>query len=115
MNVNFGGGNVPDLSARFIMQVDDGGLADEDAPKDTGGFRWHGADGPGEADNNHPDHVWDTQQADDNLDFIVTEIMVSDDWPDAEEHAEHLGPFNALKDTDNRPRYYVSAARIRNA
>jgi len=131
MNVNFGGGNVPDLSARFIMAHDPTGRADENGLGDTGGFRLHGPD-----ENNHDDHLTHTHEPGGRLDAFdavdgatdVTNLDDTDfdtgeawDWnnPSAVgaggDFKKHFGSFDANQNTDNRPRYYVSAARIRNA
>ena len=96
-----GANGTEDLSGQFIMCVDVGGLASEDALGDgtlnlDGGHRWHG-----QTENNHPDHVhaFSSGTGAGNLQYI-------------NDHT-HTGPYNANVDTDNRPRYYVMAARQR--
>lgn len=83
--------------------------ANEDAAGETGGFRWHGADGPGEADNNHPDHSIESLQGDDNLDASIGEFLHGENEPDPT-ILKHLGPFNidsVGQDTDNRMPFMV--------
>ena len=129
-----------DIRGRALIMYDDddtAGDASENAVAKSLGFRWHGADGPDEADNNHPDHERMSVGAPDQLsgvgyantpsidsngdtttigwgEYLESEADVGK--PDA---FKHLGPFNENEedpavgqDTDNRaPRY--TAALIR--
>ena len=117
-----------DLSGRFVMGIDEDGRTDEDAPGETGGYRWHGI-----TENNHPrheDHMHDVDGAggilvDTNADgatdvisrrtteqrYGTCEAMhlrhggITDSWDVMDPvHGAHT-----YKDTDNRPRYYVLA------
>ena len=108
-----GGINVPDLRRDFIMSIDpaDGaGDGSENTLGDTGGFSKHGP-----TENNHPDHAnlddhehsgsSGTFHTVDNLlqfidDHVHEQSSVAQSW-------EH-------EDTDNRSRFAVMAARIRN-
>lgn len=115
-----GTGGAWDFKHRVPMGLDTGGESNEDAPGDTGGFRWHGVDGPDEADNNHPDHPAHEHPA------LYTQIVTYDAggvtvWDgnsnsDLDQRADngtdvdlrnHLGPFNSNKDTDNRMPFKV--------
>ncbi|HUT93308.1 MAG TPA: hypothetical protein VMY37_27840 [Thermoguttaceae bacterium] len=106
-----GAAGAPDLSAKFIMCVDVGGAADEDAITDTGGFKHHGkGNRPAvAADNDHDNHLT-VQETPfdavagatdvvnlDNTDFTPCEVV------DYDENYVHT-------ETDNRPPYYVMAA-----
>ncbi len=51
-----GVGGAWDAKHRVLMGRDTAGESNENAAGDDGGFRWHGTDGPGESDNNHPNH-----------------------------------------------------------
>jgi hypothetical protein len=112
-----------------LMGRDTAGEANESEAGNTGGFRWHGQSDEGTAeDNNHPNHknhshrVYtggsDTVAADnDGNNAIQVYDTMGEVWttgvdelkPDTDgvDFANHLGPFNAYEDTDNRMPFYV--------
>ena len=116
-----------DLSGRFVMGIDEDGRTDEDAPGDTGGYRWHGI-----TENNHPDHLdhvhWKgtpnnyQQSGTDSPIYYGAYTGVQTNPPSGEGGLvqRHGGIVNAwtggedpevhsYNDTDNRPRYYALA------
>ena len=106
-----GNNGAIDLSGRFIMCIDEDGLDSENTIGDTGGHRWHGL-----TENNHPDHEFATEFADDNGDGSSVEVIMPAGIPPAVHYEDHSGTdpgYNSGEDTDNRPPYYVLAAMQR--
>jgi len=119
-----GSNGTTDLSGRFIVQYGQSGTTGPDYDvDDTGGYNWHGNDGPGDtAGNNHPDHATHEDHTHplvicscvsvaggtDHTIYVYDDSATGTEYPDLE-HDEHTGPFNTNEDTDNRPEYYCLA------